>query len=98
MSQVSGEAEGRPPGKGPWLCTAKNSRVTQSEREVGLFRELHIPQTECGGPVSEHESGLGVWGSFVFKSWVIHRRMSGRIISPILEMSRNWTSADFFGF
>ena len=48
MSQVSGEAEGRPPGKGPWLCTAKNSRVTQSEREVGLFRELHIPQTECG--------------------------------------------------
>lgn len=34
--------------KGAWPHKGKNSRVNDSQAKAGLFREIHIPQTECG--------------------------------------------------
>ena len=67
---------------------------------MDLFREKHIPQTECGPSQKAREPRNMVW--LVFMDWVISQANEWEDYSNYfregVEISRNWATAHFLAF
>ena len=53
-----------PPSEGPWLHSGKNSRMSRSKVNAGLFIEIHTHSIECGQSQMERVT-------LSFLDWVI---------------------------